>query len=185
MAQPRCCPRGGGEPGRTNRPKRLVLVPDKGWSAMATREQARAALEALDPAPIFLEAYRSVRLPMNLDIYFGPPEEFFLAPDTETAYTGGRLIPILDDGNFGIITFYDPDTGALLQKDIESPREILARFEDWQQYLADLMIRIAEMIEDDAEVRGVAELIGFRHYPELMAFLEEQPEESFDEYHRR
>jgi len=47
---------------------------------MATPEKAWAALVALDPAPIFLEAYRSVRLLMNLDIDFGPPEELFLAP---------------------------------------------------------------------------------------------------------
>src|SRR5262249_54620162 len=109
---------------------------------MATREQAQAALAALNPAPVFLGAYRGERLPMDLDIFVGVPEEFFLAPDTETTYTGGRLIPILDDGNFGIITFYDPDARTLVQKDVESPREILARFGDWQQYLADLMIRI-------------------------------------------
>jgi hypothetical protein len=152
---------------------------------MATREQAQAALAALNPAPIFLDAYRSQRLPLNLDIYFGPPEEFFLAPDTGAAYTGGRLIPILDDGNFGIITFYDPDSGALVQKDIESPHDILATFENWQQYLADLMIRIVETIEDDEEVGVIADLIGFRHYTELMEFLEEQPEEPFDQYHER
>jgi hypothetical protein len=152
---------------------------------MATREQAQAALESLGPAPIFLEAYRKERLPRDLDIYVGVPEEFFLAPDTETAYTGGLLIPILDDGNLEIITFYDPDTGALIQKDIESPREILARLANWQQYLADLMIRVAETIEDDEEVRDIADLVGFRHYKELMEFLEEQSEGSFDEYHRR
>jgi hypothetical protein len=152
---------------------------------MAIRERAQAALASFHPAPIFLEAYRSQRLPLNLDIYFGPPEEFFLFPDTEAAYTGGRLIPILDDGNFGIVTFYDPDSGDLLQKDVESPREVRARLATWQQYLADLMIRIAETIEDDDEVRDIAELIGFRYYLELMAFLEERPEEPFEEYHER
>ncbi len=60
---------------------------------MGTREQAQAARASLNPAPIFLDAYRSQRLPLNLDIFVGVPEEFFLAPDTETAYTGGRLIP--------------------------------------------------------------------------------------------
>jgi hypothetical protein len=153
--------------------------------AMATREQARKALEGLSPAPIFLEAYRSERLPMDLQIDFGPPEEFFLAPDTVSAYTDGRLIPILDDGNFGIVTFYDPDTGALLQKDVESPQEILDRFENWQQYLASLMMRFAETIDDDEDLRNIAELIGFRHFQELMAFYDHEPGEPFDQYERR
>jgi hypothetical protein len=41
-----------------------------------------------------------MRLPENLDVYFGAPEEFFLAPDTLPPYTRGRLVPVLDDGNF-------------------------------------------------------------------------------------
>src|SRR5262245_11649442 len=102
-----------------------------------TRDQAYAALASLKPAPIFLESYRSRPLPENLDIYFGPPEEFFIAPETQDPCTGGRLVPILDDGNFGLVTFLDPDTKALVQIDVESPGEVRASFRHWQQYLAD------------------------------------------------
>jgi hypothetical protein len=34
-------------------------------------------------------------------------------------------------------------------------------------------------------LREVAALVGFRFYEALMAFLEERPEESFDEYRGR
>ena len=67
--------------------------------------------------------YRQKRLPENLDIYFSPPEEFFLASDTQSPYTDGGLIPILDDGNFGIVTFLDPETRTIVQKDVECPFE--------------------------------------------------------------
>lgn len=70
-----------------------------------TRDEAYEALASLNPAPIFLESYRVRSLPENLDIYFGPPEEFFIASDTQDRYTGGRLVPILDDGNFRLVTF--------------------------------------------------------------------------------
>jgi hypothetical protein len=36
-------------------------------------------IEALGVAPVFSESYRAKRLPENLSIYFGPPEEYFMA----------------------------------------------------------------------------------------------------------
>lgn len=132
-----------------------------------TREQAYASLASLNPAPIFLESYRVSSLPENLDIYFGPPEEFFFAPDTQEVYTGKRLIPILDDGNFGLVTFLDPGTRELVQMDVESPAESRSVFWHWQQYLADLMIRVGESVDDDSQVRRMAELVGFSHTDEL------------------
>jgi hypothetical protein len=153
---------------------------------MTIRDQARHSLALLNPSPVFLQAYEGHRLPENLDIYFSCPEEFFLAPETLPAYTEGHLIPILDDGNFGLITFYDPRGGGLVQKDIESPNEVRARFANWQQYLADLMIRIAESIDEDDRLRRVARLIDFHHLDELLAFFDacrDQP--PVEEYNRR
>src|SRR5262245_30295256 len=96
-----------------------------------TREQAFAALASLNPAQVFLDSYRIKRLPENLDIYFGPPEEFFIAPDTQELYTRKRMVPILDDGNFGLVTFLDPDTRELVQIDVESCAESRAVFQHW------------------------------------------------------
>jgi hypothetical protein len=136
-----------------------------------TREQAFEALSSLNPAPVFLQSYAAKRLPENLDIYFGPPEEFFIAPDTQELYTRGRLIPILDDGNFGLVTFLDPQTRELVQLDVESPDETRTSFKHWQQYLADLLLRVAD-VDDDEQVRRIAALVGFEHTDKLFEFLD-------------
>jgi hypothetical protein len=135
-----------------------------------TREQPYAALASLNPAPVFLDSYRVRPLPKNLDIYFGPPEEFFIAPDTQELYTHNRLVPILDDGNFGLVTFLDPSTRELVQMDVESPDELRAIFRHWQQYLADLMVQVGESVDDDC-VRYIAELVGFTHTDELFEYF--------------
>jgi hypothetical protein len=137
-----------------------------------TREDAIRALEHLGAAPIFLQSYTAKRLPENLDIYFGPPEEFFLAADTQEPYTNGRMIPILDDGNFGLVTFFDPTSQTLIQIDIESPGTTRTTFQCWQQYLGSLMISIAGSVDDDVRVRRMAGLIGFHHLDELFAFFQ-------------
>jgi hypothetical protein len=136
-----------------------------------TRAQAYDALASLNPAQMFLDSYRVKPLPENLDIYFGAPEEFFIAPDTQEVYTRNRLVPILDDGNFGIVTFLDSETGYLVQLDVESPDESRATFRHWQQYLADLMIRIGESVDDDEQVHRMAKLVGFAHTDELFAYF--------------
>ncbi len=136
-----------------------------------TREQAYAALASLKPAQVFLDSYRVKQLPENLEIYIGPPEEFFLAPDTQELYTHNRLIPILDDGNFGLVMFLDPDTRELVQMEVEAPAESRTIFRHWQQFLADLMIRIGDSVGDDRRVQYMAELVGFAHTDELFKFF--------------
>lgn len=136
-----------------------------------TREHAYGALASLNPAPVFLESYRVKSLPENLDIYFGPPEEFFIAPDTQEIYTRNHLVPILDDGNFGLVLFLDPHTKELVQMDIESPDEFRAVFRHWQQYLADLMLRVGESVDEDNRVRRIAVLVGFAYPDELFEFF--------------
>jgi hypothetical protein len=147
-----------------------------------TRDQAYQALASLNPAPIFLESYRTVRLPEDLDIFFGPPEEFFTAPDSQELYTEGRLIPLLDDGQFLRVILLDPATKNLVQVSIESPEEERATFADWSQYLLDLMIRLGESIDDDAKLRRIADLVQFPHIDALLTFLDEVAPLAYAEY---
>jgi|SRR5579883_2771888 len=151
---------------------------------MTIRDRAFAALASLHPAPVFLDAYRLQQLPENLDIYVGCPEEFFLAPESLAAYDEGRLVPLLDDGNFGKVTFLDT-AGGLVQKLIEQPNEPVARFTNWQQYLARLMIDVAESTDDDERVRRIADLVGFRHFDELIRFLDPPPQSPPQDYYDR
>jgi hypothetical protein len=137
-----------------------------------TREQAFAALASLKPAPVFLDSYRVRPLPENLDIYLGPPEEFFIAPDSQELYIRNRLIPILDDGNFRLVTFLDPGSGELVQMDVESPGECRAVFRHWQQYLTELMIRVGESMDDDDRLRRIAKFIGFAHTESCSSILQ-------------
>jgi hypothetical protein len=136
-----------------------------------TREQAFAALASLNPAQVFLNSYNVKPLAENLDIYFGPPEEFFIAPETQELYTHNRLVPILDDGNFGLVLLLNPETRELVQMDVESPPEVRAVFQHWQQYLAELMIGIGESVDDDGRVRRIADLIGFAHTDQLFDYF--------------
>jgi len=137
-----------------------------------TRQQALDTLALWKPAPIFLQVYEVPRLPEQLDIYFGPPEEFFLDPSVQQDYTFGRLVPILDDGNFGLITLSDPQAQSLLQVDLETPEATRAVFVTWQQYLGDLMIRIGESVDDDERLRRISDLVEFTALDELFAFFE-------------
>jgi hypothetical protein len=151
---------------------------------MSTREQALATLASLSPAPVFLDSYRTKQLPESLHAFFGPPEEFFLAPDTIEPYAEGRLVPLLDDGNFGIVTFYDPSTGGFVQKDVEEPEKTRATFANWQQYLADLMFGVADSGADDAQMRRVSELIKFPRLREFTAFLDLHANDAYDDFER-
>jgi hypothetical protein len=137
-----------------------------------TREQAYRTLASLKPAPVFLQSYEAKPLPDNLEIYFGPPEEFFIAPDTQEVYTQGRRVPILDDGNFGLVLFFDPVARTLVEFDVESPQKETATFRHWQQYLAHLMIRIADSTDDDEEIRRIVGIIQFAHTRELFEYFD-------------
>lgn len=147
-----------------------------------TREQAYEALASLRPAAVFLQSYQTKHLPENLEIYFGPPEEFFLAPDTQQTYTNGRLIPILDDGNFGLVTFLDPDAGSLIQIDVESPGTSRATFHSWPQYLADLMIQMGESVEDDEQLQRIARLVEFGRIERLFEFFDQSADLVSEDY---
>jgi hypothetical protein len=143
-----------------------------------TRDQAYQALASLNPAPVFLQAYRSEELPEGAELYFGPPEEYFDAVDATASKAKSspsaheRRIPILDDGNFGMVTFLDLDTRELVQIDMDAPDEPSMVFKHWQQYLADVLLQVADA-EDDDRVRRIAELIGFQHTDKLLLFLED------------
>lgn len=67
-----------------------------------TREQALGALASLKPAAVFLDSYTGKPLPENLDIYFGPPEEFFIAPDTQERYTRNGGGQAQDESRLGL-----------------------------------------------------------------------------------
>ena len=148
---------------------------------MSTRDESLAALESLGVANVFADSYRSKKLPHNLDIHFGPPEEFFLAPDTQDVYTDGRLIPLLDDGNFGIVTFLDPDANNFVQMDVEIPEDSRTVLTSWQQYLADVFISIAESDTDDDELAVIAQLIGFQHMNRTLQFMDSSPDSGWRE----
>ena len=52
-----------------------------------TREQSYAALASLHPAPIFLQCYQQETLPDMMELFFRPPEVFFISPEIQTQYT--------------------------------------------------------------------------------------------------
>src|SRR6516162_3078887 len=146
------------------------------------REQALETLTMLGVAPIFLQSYKDEPLPKDLDLFFRAPGEFFIGPETQEFYTEGRLIPLLDNGSFALVLFYDPQNKAFIRKYIEDP-EVEIHYANWQQYLADLMIEIAEGKDaDDSELAEIATLIEFKHLEETIAFLDSLPESSYDQY---
>ena len=136
-----------------------------------SREEALAALTSLNPAPIFLDAYRMQRLPENLDFHIGAPAEFFLAPATQDAYTQGRFVPLLDDGCFSAVLMFDPATRELREIELESPQAAPTPFRHWQHYLAHLMLRIGESIDEVERLRRIAALVGFEHAALFFDFL--------------
>ena len=80
-------------------------------------------------------------------------------------------MPLLDDGNFGLVLFAGPKPGELVRISIEGPDEGRVWFRHWQQYLADLMIRIAEAIDDDKRIHRIADHVGFQHAAELFDYF--------------
>ena len=136
-----------------------------------TRAQCYAALASLQPAPIFLQCYQQEALPEMMELYFRPPEVFFITPEIQAQYTHNVLIPILDEDSFDTAILLHPVTGVLYRYSIEWPQQALCVFAHWGQYLADLMLRIAELAEDDAEIVHLGNIIGFTDFDALFAFL--------------
>lgn len=147
------------------------------------REEGYSWLQALGVARVFLESYRVRRLPEDLDNRFGPPEEFFtLDSSSQSDYDeGGRLVALLDDGNFDAILFFDRLRGDFVLKDVEIPSRVQRRFASWQQYLATLVRDLWEAERSDAALGRVAELIGFSHLPATISLLERVNESSDSE----
>jgi hypothetical protein len=149
-----------------------------------TREQAFNALASWNPATVFLDSYASKALPEDLDIYFGTPDEFFIAPETQGVYTQEQIVPILDDGNFGSVTFHDAGAKRLIELDVESPLEPKATFLNWQQYLGGLMLRIGESVDDDDRLLLISKLVAFKHIDMLFEFWRVTNGYSSMEYYR-
>ncbi len=122
-----------------------------------TRIQALDALARWQPASVFLDSYRTKRLPEGLDIYFGPPEEFFLSPDTQFLYTQDRIVRILDNGNFDLVLFDDPKmnqlVSCLLKNRMTSPGSSIG------SSTSGSATRVGESCDDDDSVRRMADLI--------------------------
>ena len=147
-----------------------------------SREHAFDALARLRPAPVFLDSYRLKQLSEHLDIYFGPPEEFFLAPDTQFHYTQDRIVPILDNGNFDLVLFDDPNVNQLLYLSIEEPA-VVTRFYNWQQYLGNLLLDVGESCDDHDSIWRIADLVEFGYTEELFALWErvgDLPQEQYE-----
>ncbi len=137
-----------------------------------TRDRAYAVLASLKPAQVFLDSYNMKTLPLNLQFLFGPPEEFFMASPEQLAHYDAteRLVPLLDDGNFDSILYYDPDRHEFVLKYVED-EEPTAVFKNWQQYLASLIRRLVETGDEDDNLRRTAEIIGFHDLDATLAHL--------------
>jgi hypothetical protein len=152
---------------------------------MVTRAEVLGWIRRLGLADVFCRLYLREPVPYHLDVHFGCPEELFSPTGQQSTFTEGGLIPLLDDGNFGLILLFDPLSGQFIEKDIEGGGEVQTRYDNWQQYLAELMIRIADSGADDEKLRGIAEMVGFRYLAETLQFLDSCGNLPFDEYHRR
>ncbi len=146
-----------------------------------TREEALATLKALAAPAVILQSYTRKKLPEDLSVHLGPPGEFFLNPDTQEPYTEGRLIPLLDDGNFGLVLLWDPEARLFVQKDIEEPERVVRTFENWQQYLAWVLFEMLESTEDEEAIRRAAKLLEFRHTDGLLELWERSAQMSYEE----
>jgi hypothetical protein len=148
-----------------------------------TRDQAMETLLSLGVGAIFIQSYLDKDLPDGLEMYFRPPEEFFLAPDTQEPYTHGRLIPLLDNGSFSLVLFYDPDSKSFVRKYIEDPDDagMQSHYKNWQQYLVDLMIDMVEAEEDDERLKKMAERIEFSRLDEVIDFVESMQAVDYEE----
>lgn len=147
-----------------------------------TKSEARTCLRQSGFPSIFDALYESSSsVPFNLDIYCGCPEEFFITPAKQVPYTGGRLVPILDDGNFDSVTFVDPDTNAFVIKSIEEPNTERERFESLQQVVATILIRMGEADVDDDALRAAAGEMQFPKIDALIEFLNSA--DAHEDYH--
>ena len=108
-----------------------------------------------------------------------------MAPDQQDRYTQGGLTPLLDDGNFGLVLFFEPATGGFVEKDVERPDDVRHRYENWHQYLANQVIRMAESGVSDERLQSISSEIGFRHLAAAIQFLDRCGDLPADEFERQ
>ena len=103
--------------------------------------------------------------------FFQAAWSVFHQPRDPNAIHPRCVVPILDEGSFDTAILLHPYSGELFCFSIELPQQALRSYANWQQYLADLMLRLAEIEEDDAEVVRLGKLIGFEDFDALFALL--------------
>jgi len=131
-------------------------------------------IRSLGLAPIFEDLYFGREVPANLRVYMSYPSQFRSGSlNTWLPLTEGRLIPIVDDGNFYNVCLYEPQQRKFVVKFIEEPDKTAREFDSWQQYLAYKLLEIADSGPSEAELTEVAEAVGFNYTPELLLLLRE------------
>ena len=130
------------------------------------------AIRTLRLAPVFEDLSFDRVVPANLRIYMRYPSEFRNATlDEWKPLTEGNLVPIVDDGSFYNICFFDPSRRKFVVKNVEEPEQIVREFDSWQSYLAYALLEIADSGPSDVELVQVAEAVGFQHTAELLSLL--------------
>jgi hypothetical protein len=132
-------------------------------------------IRTLGLAPVFEDLYFGREVPGNLQIYMRYPTEFRNATLDEWSplTEGGRLVPIVDDGNFYNICLFDSWRRKFVVKSVEEPKLTVREFDSWQQYLAYTLLEIGDSGASENELIQVAEIVGFRYTAELLSFLGE------------
>ena len=131
-------------------------------------------IRALGLAPVFEDLYFAREVPANLGIYMCYPRQFRNATlDEWKPLTEGRLVPIVDDGNFYNICLFDPRRRKFVIKFVEEPEETVREFDSWQQFLAYALLQIAESGPGEDELIRLADVMGFHYTPGLLLLLRE------------
>ena len=87
-------------------------------------------IRSLGLAPIFEDLYFGREVPANLRVYMSYPSQFRSASlSTWLPLTEGRLIPIVDDGNFYDICLYDPQQRKFVVKGVTVSASARAKIE--------------------------------------------------------
>ncbi len=131
-------------------------------------------IRSLGIGPVFESIYFGRDVPEVISPYFGYPDLFRKTALIDCGpLTEGRLIPICDDGNGDNICLFDPVKREFVVKFMEEPEEVVREFSLWQQYLAHVLLAIADSGATDDEIVEVADLIGFKQTEGLLALLSE------------
>ncbi len=129
-------------------------------------------IRSLGLAPVFEDLYFGKADPADLLYCIKYPGQFHnLSLEDCWPLTGGQLIPLFSDDNFYDLYIYDPARRKFVVKFLEEPDKVLREFDNWQQFLAYKLLEVSETGPTDDELRGLAELVRFRHTPELIALL--------------